>query len=1037
MWFIKLCVNRPVFVVMIESLLLILGLIGYAKIGVDLYPKIDPPVITVTVNYPGAGPEEIETLVAKPIEDTVNQIGGIKRLSSTSQQGVGRVIVEFELEVDAKEAQNDVRDKVARARDKLPLDIEEPVIERVDFEDRPISTIALTAESTASYSDAALRIYADNDLKPRLQKVNGIGQISIFGGREREVEILLDRPKLQAFNLSVSDVERGLRAANVNTPSGDVNERGNQRSIRVLGEYSSPSEISSSIVTTLKSGRVVRVKDIATVRDGLKDQKTLARVDGKNVVMIEVKKQSDANTVDVAENVQKAAEALGKTLPRGLKLTMIYDGAKMIRNSVHDVIETIEIAAVLAVIVVYFFLGSFQSTLITGLALPCTIIASFFALRLAGFTLNIMTLLGISLSVGLILDDAIVIRENIWNKIEQGLDAKTAAVEGTREVIVAVLATSLTVLAVFFPVTFIPGVVGRFFAAFAFTVCIGIIMSTFDAVTMAPMLSANLMRATHSKDGHVAKRNFALRFTEYMGGGVAVAYAWLLDRCLRHPAKTLIVAVAIFVGSIALLGKVGFTFLPDDESGEFEVAIEAPPGTSFEAMTTIAGGVETLLKSDVPEMVTSSTEVGTEFEETNKAVFYVKLKPYGERERTTSQVKNSVRIHMRPLIDTYKLALTVRNAGGGARNGKAVTAVVTGQDNLVLQKLSAQIIETVTSKIPGIANMESNLKPGREELQLKVQGDNASAFGLSARVIGENVRGIFEGVKAGVYREAGEEYDIRVRFRDDQRVDTLVLNDLTIPNDRGEAVPLSAVVTPLQGTSPTSIIRIDQKRAARIDGDLLPGAALATVLKDMKAIVEPMLPTGYTLSFQGQAESLADLRVGAIGALALGAIFIYMVMASLYESFVLPFSILLSLPLAMVGAIAALFLCGKLLDIYSVIGTILLMALVTKNAILLVDYAEQLQNEGKSRDVALREACLRRMRPIVMTSVAMIAGMLPVAIGMGELNKVRAGMGVVTIGGLASSTLLSLIVVPCAYLFLDRFRKWSQRLVSRYYFKEA
>lgn len=1033
MWFIRLCVTRPVFVVMVECLLLTLGVIGYYQIGVDLYPKIDPPTITVTVRYPGAGPEEIESLVVKPIEDVVNQIGGIKRMTSTSQQGVGRVLIEFQLEIDAKEAQNDVRDKMGQVRDNLPTDVEEPLIERLNFEDRPIITAALSATDEAPYSEAALRILADDDVKPRIQKISGVGQINLFGGREREIEVLVDRTKLQMFNLAITDVAKAVQATNVNTPSGDVDEAQRQRSVRVLGEFQSPSEVSASVVATLASGRVVRVSDVAEVRDGLKDQKTLARFNGKNVVMMEIKKQSDANTVDVADRVRKELGVIGPALPRGLRIEAVYDGARMIKNSVHDVIETIAIAAILAVLVVYFFLGSLQSTLITGLALPCTIIASFFVLKLAGFTMNIMTLLGMSLAVGLILDDAIVIRENIWNKIEQGLDAKTAAIEGTREVIVAVLATSLTVLAVFFPVMFIPGVVGRFFSAFAATVCIGIILSTFDAVTMAPMLSANLMRSTGGH-GPAHKPNALLRFTEYLGGFAARGYSWLLERCLRHPAITLIVAVAMLIGATRL--PIGATFLPDDESGEFEVALEAPPGISFEAMRGIALAIEGTLKKDIPELVALSTSVGTEFDEVNKSVLYLRLTPYTDRERTTSQVKTAVRSRLRPFVESHKLVVTVRNAGGGGGAGKPVTMVVVGADNFTLQSVAQKIIDEAKSKVQGVASLESNLKPGREELQLRVDRDNASAFGLSARTIGDNVRGVFEGLLAGVYRDAGNEYDIRVRLRDDQRTDTSVLSELTMPNDRGEAVPLAAVVTQAPGTSPTSIIRIDQKRSARIDGDLMAGAALGQVLKDLKAMAEPMLPAGYTLAFQGQAESMNDLVVGAGIALLLGSLFIYMVMASLYESFILPFSILLTLPLAIVGAIAALFVTGKLFDLYSIIGLILLMALVTKNAILVVDYVEQLRAQGHARIDALREACTRRMRPIVMTSVAMIAGMMPVAVGMGELNKVRAGMGVVTIGGLISSTLLSLVVVPCAYIYLDRFRWWASGIVKRHYFRE-
>jgi HAE1 family hydrophobic/amphiphilic exporter-1 len=1031
-WFIRLCIERPVFVIMIESLLLVLGVMAYQRIGVDLYPKIDPPIVTVTTVYAGAGPEEIETLISKKIEEEVNQIGGMKRLVSTSQQGVSRVIVEFNLEVDAQVAQNEVRDKVLRIRNALPADIEEPMIERLNFEDRPILTLALTStDESKPISHAVLRMIADQRIKPQLQKVSGVGQINLFGGREREVQVVVDRLRLQANSLSMSDVSSAIRRANLNTPSGEIGEYPNRRTVRVMGEFKSVRDIEEVIIKTLSSGQMIRVKDVATVEDGLKEQTTLARLNGDPAVMLEIKKQSDANTVAVAEAAVKRLDSIAASLDAGLALSKVYDGSRMIRMSVHDVIETIVIAGVLAIVVVYFFLGSLQSTLITGIALPCTVIASFFVLHASGFTLNIMTLLGLTLSVGLILDDAIVIRENIWNKIEAGLPAKEAAFVGTKEVMVAVLATSLTVLAVFFPVSFIPGIVGRFFAAFALTVCIGIILSTFDAVTMAPMLSANLMR-DHAKKDH-SKPNRILAKTEAFGSVVAAGYARMLKWCLGHPKSTIFTSMIIFVVSIGMLSKVGFTFLPENEAGEIEVSIEAQPGTSFDRMSELAQQAEAIARGAVPEIEIQSTRVGRHTGETNFASIFVQLTHYSERDRTTSDVKNVLRQSLRTLAESHNLTLGIGNPGGGGQ-GKPLTMVVQGPDNLVLQDLSAKIINQLREKVAGVVNLDSNLKPGRQEIQVDINRQSAAALGLRIDDIGANIRGTYEGLVSGVFREKGEEYDIRARIREDQRSDSLALDSMYIPNDRGDLVPLGAIATRRSDISPTSIVRIDQRRSARIEGDLIPGTALANVVADSKKLIEPMLPAGYSLNFQGQAESLGDLRLGAISALALGALLIYMVMASLYESFVMPFAILVTLPLAIIGAIVALLVSGKLLDIYGVIGIILLMALVTKNAILVVDYAEQLRAEGKTPMEAIYLAGIRRMRPIVMTSIAMIAGMLPVAIGYGELNKVRSGMGVASIGGLISSTLLSLVVIPCIYLYLDRFRGFSQSMVRSLYF---
>jgi HAE1 family hydrophobic/amphiphilic exporter-1 len=1033
MWFIKLCIERPVFIVMVEALLMILGVIGFSNIGIDLYPKIDPPVVTVSTEYSGAGPEEIETLISKKIEEEVNQIGGIKRIQSVSQQNLSRVTVEFELEIDAQSAQNDVRDKVLRIRNQLPTDIEEPRIERMNFEDRPIVNVALTPDNdqiAQQYSNAVLRIIADDQVKPQLQKINGVGQVNLFGGQEREVQVLIDRQRLQSYNLSIRNVRDALTAGNINTPSGEVDEMPYRRSIRVMGEFANVGEIQDVIVATLKSGKVVKISDLAQVVDGLKEQTTLARVNGQPVIILEIKKQSDANTVEVAENVLNQLTSLNTSLPQGLRVEKVYDGSQFIKMSVYDVIETIGIAAILAIIVVYCFLGSIQSTLITGLALPCTIVATFFVLNATGFTLNMMTLLGLTLSVGLILDDAIVVRENIWAKIEQGMDAKKASFEGTREVVIAVLATSLTVLAVFFPVTFISGMVGRFLAAFAMTVCVGIVLSTFDALTMAPMLSANLMRS----EGPPKKPNVVLQILENFGGWVSKKYERILKLSLGRPWATLLVSAVIFVLSITAMKQVGFTFLPEDESGELRVRLEGPPGTSFTKMEQIAVKAENIIKTATPEQQLISTQVGNDVGETNKSTIYVRLSHYSERTRTTSDVKNDLRRKLRPLIEAEGLTAGIGNASGGG-GGKPISLVIQGRDNKVLQDIAYAAIDAAQEQVPGAVNLETNLKPGRQELQMIVDRQNAAAFGLRVQEIGENVRGLYEGLLAGVYRENGEEYDIRVRLSPDQRSDLLALQDFTLPNDRGDAVPLNAVVRTRTDSSPTSIVRIDQQRSARIEGDIMPGQPLAEIIDSLTAVVNPLLPVGYRMKFQGQAEALKDLAVGALIALVLGAVFIYMVMASLYESFVIPFAILMTLPLAIIGAILALLFSGKFIDIYGIIGIILLMALVTKNGILLIDYVEQLRAQGKPRHQALVEGGLRRMRPIVMTTIAMIAGMLPVAIGYGEVNKVRAGMGITAIGGLISSTALSLVVIPCVYIYLDDFRNFAGRLLRQYYFK--
>ncbi len=1024
MWLVRLSIFRPIFISMVTLFLIVLGLVSYWRLGVDQFPKIDPPIIIITIEYPGAGPAEVESLVSKPVEKQINQIAGIERLISTSRDSFAQIVVEFKLEVNAMDALTDVRDKVSRAREDLPDEAMEPLIERMDFADRPIVRIALMTRqpkiadrrSEKLQNDGYLRYLADEVFTPQLQTVAGVGRVDVFGGLEREVLVQLNLQKLMMLNLTPAQVREAVLKANLNVPAGEINEQPTGRSIRLVGEFSSPRAIENTVIKTLAGGTVLRIRDVGEVIDSYKDRSSIARVDGKQVVMLEVRKQSDANTVKVADNIQKRIDEINKTVDKSMYLEAIYDGARAIRNTLNDVVETLVIAAILAIIVVYFFLGSLQSTVVTGLALPMTIIGCFLAIYLYDYTLNIMTLLGLTLSVGLILDDAIVVRENIWTKIEAGYAPKEAALEGTRQVFVAVLATSLTILAVFIPVTFIPGIVGRFFAAFAVTVCFAVIFSTFDALTMAPMLSAHWI-SKKGADGYHKTPNFFLRYMEMQGGRVSEFYSRILDKALTHPIKVLVIALGIFVSSLFLGKFVGFTFLPQDESGEIEIALEAPPGTTVETMDEIVQTFEKYLKGQ-PEIVQQSTRIGNDFGDENIALILMRLVPQGDRDVTTGGMIARLQTDLKSITQRYRLSMGIRPPGGGGGRGKPVSLVIQGPDNQKLFDIANQVIAEGSEKLPDLVNVDSNLKAGRSELQFVIDHVRLAEFGLTTSQVGDSVRGLFEGDLAGKYRELGSEFDIRVRARPEDRVDLGALRSMTIPNQRNEAIPITAVTDMVSSSSPTKIVRINQMRAALIEADLAPGAPLARAIRELSGYVATILPAGYRQEFQGQAKSLGELALGAMIALGLGALFIYMIMASLYESLIIPFSILLTLPLAIVGAIIALLGFQKNLDIYGVIGIILLMGLVTKNAILLIDYVEQLRGEGMDKISALREGGRRRLRPIMMTTIAMVAGMLPVAFGYGEVNKIRAGMGIAAIGGMLSSTFLSLIVVPCAYSML-------------------
>ncbi len=1020
--FLKIAISRPVFISMIEVFLMVLGFLSFLRLGVDLFPDINPPIITITAKYPGAGPKEVETLLTKPLEEEVSQVAGIEQLQSTAMEGLTQIMIRFKLERNAQEALADVRDRVSRIGSALPDDVEEPLVQRLDFDDRPIFRVALSSHD-ARVTPSKLRLLAENELKDKLTQIDGVGQIDVYGGKEREVRIELDRKRLMLWKLTPADISRAVQKTNSNIPAGQVYEEPARRSLRVIGEYSSMSAIENTIVKTLPQGKQLLIKDLAEVRDTFKEVSSMARLDGKPVVFVEIKKQSGINTVALADDIKKKLPTIQKKIGSGIESKIIFDGARRINLNVNEVLETMAIATLLTIIVVFFFLGSFQSTLITGLAIPTSIIATFFALELFGYTINIMTLLGLTLAVGLIVDDAIVVRENIWNKIEKGMSPKEASFYGTKEVLIAVIATSLVLLATFLPVAFIPGIVGRFLAAFALTVCMAIVFSTYDALTIAPMLSAYLISKKSTIKKEPSKLS-PLYYSEALFSFTHKVYVTLLGGALKHPLITLFLAVGVFAFSLTLFKKVGFTFMPISESGEIEVAIEAPTGTTLSYTNFLIQKVEkTIEKSPMVDFY--STSVGGALGEKNVARVFIKMIPEGERDMRTSEFKELLRQTFSSFAKMENLELQVGNAEKQGGSKKQMQITIQGPDNKVLTELSNTIIEKIRKEIPNIVDLETNLKPGSAELQFVIDAKRMAAFGLNTVTVGNALRGLFDGEIATYYRENDEEYDMRVILNEADRTYLGSVRNITIPNDRGEAIPLVAIVHIKRGVSPTKISRIDRSRAVKIEGDLAPKYPLGVALKEVKKLVTPLLPDGYTLEFFGQAQNLKDLQIGFMVSILLGSLFIYMIMASLYESIVIPFSILLTLPLTIVGILAAMLISGRLLDIYGIIGLILLLGLVTKNAILLIDYAEQAKADGKSGFEAIYQAGIRRFRPILMTAISTIAGMSPIAFGLGEINQERASMGIAAIGGLISSTFLSLLVIPCAYIYLDRFRDWS------------
>lgn len=1021
-----LSIKRPVFITAIVTILIVVGLMAMKKMPVDLFPNVTFPIVMVNTIYAGAGPEEVEVLVSKVLEEEMSTISGIKSLRSINNEGVSTVVAEFTLDIDIKYAEQQIRDKVSSAKRKLPTDIEEPVVRRMDPADQPILIISLAAD----LPEADLYDVAEYQVKPRLEQVNQVGLVEIIGGRKREIHVELDRNKLKNYELSASTISNRIGAAGQNIPAGKFEGGSSETVMRTLGQFKAIKDIESVVVSFLGNDVPVSVKDVGFVKETVEDQKSKAFLNGEKSVFLMLYRQSGANTVAVADAVKKSIDKISASINTGdtkVKLQVVRDGANPIRANLYDVQESIFIGIILTILVVYFFLGSGRSTFITGLALPNSLIGAFFLMSLAGFSINVMSLLALSLAVGLLIDDAIVVRENIFRHGEMGKDPIRAASDGTKEVLMAVIATTLAVISVFAPMGFLSGVVGQFFKEFALTICFAMIISLFDAVTMAPMLSAYFGGGGHH--GIVTTGIWGgtmgrlLKAFDRFQTGLEDLYERILKVAIKWPFMIIGGALVIFVISIFSLKYVSKTFLPAQDTGEFQISIETPPGTSLDGMAEEAKKVDEVLRAN-KEVLTSVMFVGGQNGQPNIATFFVNMVPSKERKVNTSEFKDRMREQLKQFPDLRPLVKDVDNSGGGMR---PFTINIVGSDLKKLEEVSNQLLAKLKVH-PALVDVDTGYRPGKPEFQVVPSKQKAERLGIATTTMGMELRTLLEGSTPAVFRQKGEEYDIRVRLQPDQRDLQTNFGQIYIPNVNQSLVLLKNVADPVKTTGPANITRQDRARYIQIGADINPkGPGMGAAMDDVKKIFETeiKLPPDMKYVFVGQAESFQELMASVVTAVLLGVLLIYLVLASLYESFVTPITILLVLPLAACGAFFALLISHESLNIFSMIGCIMLLGVATKNSILLVDYTNQLLDEGKSMAEAVVQAGRVRLRPILMTTLALIAGMLPIAIGLNEASKQRTAMGIAVIGGLISSTLLTLVVVPAAFSYFERFRRWS------------
>ena len=1011
MWISDTSIRRPVFATMFIVSFVVLGLVSMTRLGVDLFPEVNFPFVNVTVIYPGAAPEEVETLVTRPIEDAIAGINGVKRVISSSRESVAVVGLELRLEVDPQVAAAEVREKVAAVRERLPLDIEDPTVERFDVAALPIMSFAV---GSTEPSDVTRRTVED-DLKPLLEQIDGVAAIEVNGGQVREIQINLDPGRLEALQLPLSAVADTLALENLDVPAGTVIREGRNISLRTQGEFESIGEIENVILRST-GGSTVRLKDVAAIVDGYEERTSTTRLNGADAVSFSVRKQSGANTVEITDRVRAAIARALPGFPQ-LSIREIQADADFIKENVAEVRGHIIFGGLMAVLIIFLFMRDWRSTLITALALPTSVIATFFFMYVADFTINMMTLMALSLVIGILIDDAVVVRENIYRHMEMGEDPVSAARNGTSQIGLAVMATTFTILAVFLPVGFMTGIVGQFFKSFALTIAFAVAMSLLVAFTLDPMLSSRFVRYIPPEERMRTRAGLLFerwgRAYDRLDRGYHGVLEWALDR----PWRVLGMALIIFVASLSTIGIIGAEFVPEEDRGELQVIVDLPPGTSFdESVEQVAGMERTILA--IPEVRQVFSTVGLQGE-VRSSVLRVKTSPKSERARGLRSIKSEVREKLQ------KLAFVDAKVADpefmqGAPYEPPISVYIRGNDMQQLQAVSDELV-TKLRRIPGAVDVSSTLVSGKPEMLARVRRDLAADMGFSVGVVAAQLRGMVEGVVPTKLRDGSRQHDIRVRLAPGYRNDFSAISRTPLYSPTGAVVRTGDIVALEPALGPSSINREQRRRQAKIGIDL-SGRALGDVSRDVEAVLATVqMPPTFEYGFAGDVELMQESAEALLLAMILAIAFIYIVLASQFESFLEPLLIMLSLPLAVVGALLLLLAAGHHLGMPAMIGMVMLMGLVTKNAILLVDYTNQVhRQEGLPVREALLKAGPVRLRPIVMTTLAMIFGMMPSALGTGEGGEFRAPISVATIGGLATSTLLTLVVVPVAYLLLAR-----------------
>jgi HAE1 family hydrophobic/amphiphilic exporter-1 len=1066
MGFLEVFVRRPVFTTMVIATLVVLGIASFVQLGVDIFPKVDLPTITITTRLPGASPEEIESQITEPIEEVVNTISGLDELRSSTIEGQSQIFATFVLERNVQEAANDVREKVGAVLSRFPAGTESPIIEKADPDSAPVLALVVSGQRSAR----EITEIADKRIKRALETVKDVGAITLVGDRKREIQIFADPDRLTGFGLSIQQLKEALLRQNVEIPGGRVTSGLNEEGLRTLGRIESVGAFEDLIVADFK-GSPVRVRDVATVVDGEVEPRTLSRLNGQNAVSLLIRKQSGTNTVQVVDAVKARLAAVQKNLPQDIKFEIVRDLSRFIKRSFHEVQDHLLLGGLLASLIVAAFIGrllwwesmvlvaivaavtaaflqgdpellikvtgaaivvtmifflsvkKLRPAFVAALAIPCSIIATFTAMRAAGFTLNNLTMLGLSLSTGIVIDDAIIVLENIFRHTEEERRPPfEAAITGTKEISLAVTATTLSLVVIFLPVAFMGGLVGKFWNSFGLTATFAIMVSLVIAFTLTPMLAARILSHTPagSGDAHgngpaTSKSGFYHRLELWYEG----ALGW----CLRHRLVCMLAAVGILVGGGYLFTRSPLEFVVDDDMSEFEVVAEAPSGSSLERSAEISRAIETEIRR-IPEVVTLFTTIGVRGQYQSSVTdvsTYVGLKHLTERKRSQQEIMQEVRKRLAVFPGLRVSVQQLSLIGGGGFRQTPFNLILRGPELSRLERFAEGAIRELQAK-PGFVDLDTAQARRQPEVQVQIDRQKASDLGVRIDSVAAALRTMVGGEEVGFYREAGEQYDVRLRLAETYRKDASVVANLTVPGGNGSLVKLSNVTSLGVGMSPGQIERYAQERSITIISNLYQKPLAEAFREAYAAVARQGMPPEYGILASGRGKLLQEAMANFLIAFLLSLAFIYIVLAAQFESFVHPLTIMVSMFLAIPFGVLTLLIVGKTLNIYSIMGFFLLMGVVKKNAILQVDYTNVLRERGLPRAEAQLEADRARLRPILMTTLAIIAGMLPVALGKGDGSASRASLATVVVGGQALCLLLTLLLTPVIYSTFDDLR---------------